>query len=35
MPSGADLSGRFDEEWLSQQREEIIEHELSDCRSTS
>src|SRR5579864_6394126 len=28
MPSGADLSGRFDEAWLAQQREEIIEPEL-------
>jgi len=29
MASGADLSGRFDEAWLAQQREEIIEPELS------
>jgi predicted TIM-barrel fold metal-dependent hydrolase len=28
MASGADLSGRFDEAWLAQQREEIIEPEL-------
>ena len=28
MASGADLSGRFDEAWLAQHREEIIEPEL-------
>ena len=28
MPSGADFSGRVDETWLAQQREEIIEPEL-------
>ncbi len=28
MPSGADFSGRFDEAWLAQSREEIIEPDL-------
>lgn len=28
MPSGADLSGRFDEAWLAQYREEILEPQL-------
>jgi L-fuconolactonase len=28
MPAGADMSGRFDEAWLNQHREEILEPEL-------